>query len=144
MSMRSKEELDAMESPAFAKWAYEHLAIEKPDFRPVRFGHPTNVVDDLPVGIAKMLERLETTQGGLVHMVKTGAACPAAPAGRRWRRVDALGVDGGVADARASIRSASMTDEKPKAAVPAVAAEEDGKWPTASSEDCEPLGGLGK
>jgi hypothetical protein len=72
MSMRSKEELDAMESPAFAKWAYEHLAIEKPDFRPARFGHPTNVVDDLPVGIAKMLEQLETTQGGLVHMVKTG------------------------------------------------------------------------
>jgi Mrr N-terminal domain len=36
MSMRTKDELDAMEPAAFAKWASEHLAIDKPDFRPVR------------------------------------------------------------------------------------------------------------
>jgi hypothetical protein len=72
MSMRSKKELDAMEPAAFAKWAYEHLAIDKPDFRPVRLGHPSAVADNLPVGIRKMLEQLKTTQGGLVHMVKTG------------------------------------------------------------------------
>jgi hypothetical protein len=72
MVMRSKEELDAMAPAAFSKWAFEHLAIDKPDFRPVRLGHPSAVADDMPVRIEKMLEQLKTTQGGLVHMVKTG------------------------------------------------------------------------
>jgi hypothetical protein len=85
MSMRSKEELDQMDAPAFAKWAYQHPAIGKPDFRRVIMGHPSAIVDDLPVGIEKMLEHLKTTQGGLVHMVKTGQRV-------RPRRLD----DGGV------------------------------------------------
>jgi hypothetical protein len=37
----NKVHLDAMDAPTFAKWAYEHLAIDKPDFRPVRIGHPS-------------------------------------------------------------------------------------------------------
>jgi hypothetical protein len=72
MSMRTHEELDAMDAPTFGKWAYEHLAIEKPDFRPVRIGNPSAVVDDLPVGIEKMLEQLRTTQSDLVELVKIG------------------------------------------------------------------------
>lgn len=72
MSLRSREELDRMDAATFAKWVHEHLAEEKPDFKRVVLGHPTAVVDDLPVGLDKMIEQLKTTQGGLVHMVKTG------------------------------------------------------------------------
>jgi hypothetical protein len=97
MSMRSKEELDQMDAPAFAKWAYQHPAIGKPDFRRVIMGHPSAVVDDLPVGIEKML----TTQGGLVHMVKTGQLV-------RPRRLD----DGGVEWARSELMAALPLRER--------------------------------
>lgn len=72
MSLRTVDEIDAMDAPTFARWAHEHLAIDKPDFRPVRIGNPSAVAGDLPVGTAKMLEQLQTTAGDLVELVKMG------------------------------------------------------------------------
>ncbi len=66
------EELDEMDASTFAQWAHQHLAIDKPEFRRIVMGHPLAVVDDMPVGIERMLEQLKTTQGGLVQLVKMG------------------------------------------------------------------------
>jgi hypothetical protein len=65
-------ELDKMGKDEFEQWVFDNWAEERPDYRPRRFGHPATVVDDLPLGIEKLMEQLKVTQGQLVDLLYTG------------------------------------------------------------------------
>jgi hypothetical protein len=87
------EELDKMGKLEFEQWVHENWAEDRPDYRPRRFGNPSDVVDDLPLGVEKLLEQLKISQGELVGLMHTGKLVRPRRTGNgkvEWRRAELM------------------------------------------------------